>query len=185
MSDIRGLLIQSRLDYLEKTEGHPTVQKVLNKLDASVRQAIGEQVFISNMYPFHLLMNLDHAIGESLNKPLNEIFAEIGTQYADLILDRYFFNYIELQDSQKFLAQIKNLYNYLWNFGKYSHQKIEPGRALVQFDYDEDIHKPYCWSMQAFLKRGIEICGGREVQLTESECEAEDGDACVYHLSWT
>jgi uncharacterized protein (TIGR02265 family) len=184
MSDIRGLIIQSRLDYLEKIGGNSHFQNVLSKLNESARQTISEQVFITNLYPFSLLKELDTVIGESLDKPVETIFREIGTQYAEVILDRYFYNYIEAQNPQKFLAQIKNLYPYLWNFGKYSYQKVEPTRALVHFDYDEDIHKPYCWFTQALLIRGVEICGGKNVQLTESECEAEDGEACVYHISW-
>ncbi len=184
MSDILGIVIQSRLDYVEKTAGSSVLNQVLQKLSEPVRQAVGEQVFLTNLYPFHLLRDLDMAIGESLDKPLEVIFRETGSAFADSILDRYFYNYVEARNPQKFLAQIKNLYPYLWKFGRYSYRKENNGSAVVRFEYDEDIHKPYCWFMQEFLKRGVEICGAESVRLTEKECEAEDGEACVYHLQW-
>ena len=184
MSDILGIVIQSRLDYLEKAGGNGVLNEVLQKLSESVRQAVGEQVFLTNLYPFHLLRELDLAIGESLNKPMETIFREIGSGFADTVLDRYFYNYVDARNPHKFLAQIKNLYPYLWRFGTYSYRKENAGKALLRFEYDEDIHKPYCWFMQEFLKKGVEICGSTGVQLAEKECEAENGDACVYQLQW-
>ncbi|HFE63214.1 MAG TPA: TIGR02265 family protein [Caldithrix sp.] len=185
MSDIRGLIIQSRLDYIEAKDGGKTYNKVFQKLSEPVRQSVGEQVFPTNLYPFHQLRDLDLAIGESIDQPLESIFREIGSQFAQKTLDRYFFNYLESQDPQKFLAQIDKLYGYLWSFGEYSYQKNKANSASVRFDYDEDIHKTYCWFMQQFLIKGVEMCGGVDVKLDEKECEAEGGGSCTYRISWS
>jgi uncharacterized protein (TIGR02265 family) len=184
MSDIRGLVIQSRLDYIEKKLRNSGYQQVLSQLDEPVRQAIGEQVFPTNLYPFHLLHELDEAVGSSVEEPLETIFREIGRDHAALVLDRYFYNYIEAQQPQKFLFQIENLYPHLWEFGNYSYKQIASKEAEVTFSYDEDLHKSYCWFVQEFLKTGTEICGGKSVELTEESCEAEDGEACIYFLKW-
>ena len=184
MSDIRGLVIQSRLEYLEKIAGNDTYNLVLQQLSEPVRQAVGEQVFPTNLYPFHLLRDLDSAIGSSIEKPLETVFREIGNNYAIIILDRYFFNYVKSQNPQNFLAQMGNLYHYLWNFGKYTYEKVDNNSTKIKLDYDEDIHKPYCWFIQEFLKKGVELCGGKSVELTEMDCEAEDNKTCVYRLSW-
>ncbi len=184
MSNIKGLVIQSRLDYLENRNDQNLMRMVLQKLSEPARQAVGEQVFLTNLYPFHILRELDAVLGENLGQPLEEVFREIGEHFAVTILDRYFYNYIETQNPQAFLAQIKNLYPYLWDFGRYSYRKSNNHSASVRFEYDEDIHKPYCWFMQAFLKKGVTICGGKAVTLREESCGAEDGEACVYLLAW-
>ena len=184
MSDVRGLIIQSRLDYIEEIKDSNVYTKVMQKLSEPVRQAIGEQVFFTNLYPFYLLKDLDIAIVESLNESLESIFQDIGEKYAELIMDRYFYNYIESKSPQKFLAQMGNLYSYLWNFGKYSYEKSNNNSAKIEFEYDEDIHKAYCWFMQSFLNKGIAMCGGQSIELKEIQCEADDGDACIYDISW-
>ena len=184
MSDIKGLVIQSRLDYLENHDDQRLWKTVLQKLSEPTRQAVGEQVFLTNLYPFRILKELDTVLGENLDQPLEKVFRDIGEHFAVTILDRYFYNYIEMQDPQAFLAQIRNLYPYLWNFGQYFYQKSDNHSASVRFEYDEDIHKPYCWFTQAFLKKGIEICGGKAVALQEETCGAEDGEACSYVLTW-
>ncbi len=184
MSDIKGLVIQSRLDYLEKYKGRQVYQQVMQKLPDPVRQAIGEQVFPTNMYSYYLLRDLDNAIGESIDESLEAIFRDIGEKYAALVLDRYFYNYVEARDVQEYLAHLQRLYGQLWDFGTYTCRKTGDTANEVRFEYDEDIHKSYCWFMQGFLKRGVEICGGTSVMLEDVECEAENGEACIYRLQW-
>ena len=184
MSDIRGLVIQSRLNYLEKLDDQAKYQQVLQKLSEPVRNAFGEQVFMTNLYSFTMLKNLDMAIGESLNIPLETIFTEIGKSYASLILDRYFYNYIQEKSPQRFLAQIERLYPALWSFGQYTYRKNKKNSATLKFDYDEDLHKPYCWFIQAFIKKGIEICGGKDAKIVEKECVSENGESCLYNVKW-
>jgi len=185
MSDIKGLVFQSRLDYLENMAENNAYQQMMKKLPDPVRQAVGEQVFPSNLYPFHLLQNMDNALGASVSQPLENIFREIGARHAEGIIDRYFYNYEEARNPQKFLEQFGRLYSYLWDFGTYSYQKTGDRNAQVTFGYDEDIHKSYCWFMQEFLKKGVGICGGNAVKLNEKECEAEDGESCLYELQWS
>ncbi len=73
MSDIRGLMIHSRLDYVENLPDRKHYQQLLQHLGKGMRQSIGEQVFMTNSYPFSLLKELDKAIGEILNSPLETI----------------------------------------------------------------------------------------------------------------
>ena len=76
---------------MEKINNKDAYNQILKRLSEPVRNAVGEQVFMSNLYPFHLLKDLDLAIGESFKKPLESIFKDIGENYAILILDRLSF----------------------------------------------------------------------------------------------
>jgi len=185
MSEIRGLMIHSRLDYVENLPDRKQYQQLLQHLGDGMRQSIGEQVFLTNSYPFSLLRELDKAIGEILNSPLEPIFRDIGKRSASLVLYQYFFNYVQSQNPHGFLAQIEKLYPYMCNFGQYFYQKTDQKSARIKFIYDEDIHKAYCWFIQAFLQTGIEICSGGKVLLKEMQCEADDGESCMYEISWS
>ena len=184
MSEIRGIVIQSRMDYLEKKTNEAIYKEVMNRLSDKARQAIGEQIFLTNLYSFEILKELDRVIVEAIGKPAEEIFRDIGKYFAAIIVDSYFYNYVEAKNPQKFLAQISNLFPHLWQFGKYYYKKSSNNSAVVKFEYDEDIHKPYCWFTQEFLKNGLVMCSAKNVRLNEKECEAENGNACVYELSW-
>jgi len=184
MSDIRGLILQSRLDFLENHIDTNLSQRVFQKLGDPVKQAIGEQVFLTNLYPFHLLKDLDAAIAESFDLSMKEIFKEIGNKTAPVMMDRYFFTYMQQKNPQGLLAQLERVYPYIWEFGKYSYSKSDSNEANIKFDYDEDIHKSYCWFIQSFLATGVTLCGGKSVKIEEIECEAEDGESCQYKISW-
>jgi uncharacterized protein (TIGR02265 family) len=184
MSDIRGIIIQSRLDFLENHPDTNLSQQVIQKLGEPAKQAIGEQVFLTNLYPFHLLKDLDSAIVESFDISLKELFKEIGSKTALVMMDRYFFTYIQQKNPQGLLAQIERVYPYVWDFGKYSYNKSGNTEASIKFDYDEDIHKSYCLFIQFFLESSVNICGGKSVKIEEIECEAEDGESCRYKITW-
>ncbi|MFZ0389909.1 MAG: TIGR02265 family protein [Calditrichia bacterium] len=183
MGEIRGLLIQSRLDYLENLKDKP-FSRVMQKLPESARQAVGEQVFTTNLYPFQLLQELDSAIAGSTEIPQEQVFREMGRNYASTIMNRYFFNYMEAANPQKFLAQLGNLYNYLWNFGSLKYQKQDPNSANVEFTYDQEVHKGYCWFMQQLLTEGLKMCGAKQVEIQETVCSSDDGDTCRYQIKW-
>jgi uncharacterized protein (TIGR02265 family) len=185
MSDIKGLMIHSRLDYVENLPDRQQYQRLLQHLGDSVRQSIGEQVFLTNSYPFSLLKELDTAIGEILNSTPESIFRDIGKRSANLVLYQYFFNYVQSQNPHGFLAQIEKLYPYMCNLGQYFYQKTDQKSARLKFIYDADIHKPYCWFIQEFMQTGIEICCGGKVTLKEIQCEADDGESCMYEVSWS
>jgi len=182
MSDIRGLIIQSRLEYLENSGKY---DQIMEKLLVQQRQAIGEQVFLTNLYPFQLLKDLDRILSETFDEPLETLFRDIGEKSADLFLDRYFYNYIQNRDPHGFLVQFERLYPFICGFGSYTYEKENQQSAIVKLAYDEDIHKTYCWFIQSLLKGGVEICGGKSVSILETQCEAENSPFCQYQISWS
>lgn len=184
MSEIRGLIIQSRMDYLESIAKNHFYKQVFKKLPEPTQHVIGEQIFLTNMYPFHFLKEIDTIIAKTVNKSQKEIFKEMGELFSQKFLDRYFFNYLESQTPQKFLAQLANLYAYLWNLGKYNYQKISDRGALVNFRGEEKVYKDYCLFLGAFLKKGIELCGGKNVQIIEKDCGNEECPACGFEVTW-
>lgn len=184
MSEIRGLMINSRIDYLESLPDSTVYQKVMQRLPESVRQNIGEQIFLTNLYPFQVLKELDAAMAEVLDSSIESLFRSMGKRSATRAVDQYFFNYMQSRNPHGFLSQITRLYPYLCNFGEYFYQKSDQTSARIRLSYNEDIHKPYCWFVQSFLQNGIEICGGKKVVLQEVECEADAGESCRYEVQW-
>jgi len=186
MSEIRGIILQSRFEYLEEKIGHQAIKKLLEKLSPASKQIIEEQIFPVNKYPFQLLKDIDEVIPQIISEPLEKIFRDIGTNYSPKIVDKYFYNFIESQNPGGFLCHIEKLYFYLWDFGQYDCTSVgnNPNSFQIDLEYEIDIHKPYCWFMQELLKRGTEICGASSPALSELKCAAENADKCLYQIKW-
>ncbi len=186
MSEIRGLILQSRFEFLEEKIGSQAIRLLLEKLSPASKQIIEEQIFPVNKYPFQLLKEIDSVIPQIISEPLEKIFRDMGKYFSPIIVDKYFYNYIESRNPAGFLHHMEKLYFYLWDFGQYNCTPSAKNNNEydVHLNYEIDIHKPYCWFMQAFLTQGVEICGASNVTLKEIKCEAENDEECLYRIKW-
>ncbi|NOX38273.1 MAG: TIGR02265 family protein [Calditrichaeota bacterium] len=184
MRDVRGLVLLSRIEFLENELDGNAMKQLADMLSPQTREMVTEQIFPVNRYPFSVLKEIDQVIPQLVSLPLEELFRKIGTHFAPIIVDRYFYNYMVAHQPDKFLVQFKNLYLHLWGFGEYAYDFQDRHRVTLSFEYEEDIHKPYCWFVQAFFTESIQLCGGKQVVLNEMECDAENGERCVYKINW-
>jgi len=183
MPEIRGLIIQSRLNFLEKLSDPKLIKKTLQKLPEDIRYEISEQIFPVNAYPFRYLVAIDEALIASIPMDPNAIFEQIGAQFSDLVIDRYFHLYSELKAPTRFLNLLSELYCTLWGFGQYQPDTSEYS-AHLKFLYEVAIPKSFCLFQQSFLKHSMEHCGVRKLKLIERECMSDNGKRCVYDLEW-
>ncbi len=185
MKNIKGLIIQLRMEFLEERIGVDAIKGFLGLLSMPAQEILRSPVLPSSGYSFSILRELDEKLPQVIDMPLENLFREIGNYSAPKIVDRYFYNYVENRQPARFLEQFQRLYPILWGFGSVQVFPAEDeGGYYVQFFYEQDIHKPYCWFMQNVLTRSISIVGGESVVLNEKECDAENGEKCWYHIRW-
>ncbi len=186
MKNIKGLIIQLRLEYLENKLGPDAFKKFVHSLSPPTQEILRSPVLPSSTYSFSILKEIDEKLPQVIDKPLETLFREIGAFAAPIIVDRYFYNYISTQDVERFLIQFQRLYPILWGFGNVDGEKDPDNTSAFQliFVYEQDIHKPYCWSMQSFLETAVQLVGSKKAHLIEKECDAENGDKCWYHIQW-
>lgn len=184
MSSIRGVVFHSRFDYIHKHLDPTAFKKAGESISPQARQVIFDQIFMVNYYPFSILKEFDQMLPQISDLPKEELFREIGREFADTILDRYFFNYIEAQKPHKFLGQFQKLYGHLWGFGEYEARAEEDQKAQITLVYEEEVHPEYTWFMEEFFKTAIEICNGKEVTLQPVSENSANEDSQVYSISW-
>ena len=183
MPEIRGLIVQSRLNYLEKLSDPKIMRKTLQKLPEDIRYEISEQIFPVNAYPFRYLSAIDETLMEVSPLAPEELFEQIGAQFSDLIVDRYFHLYSELGQPTRFLNLLSALYCTLWGFGEYQPDTSEYS-AHLRFFYPVSIPKSFCLFQQSFLKKSLDHCGAQKIKLIERECMVDNKKRCVYDLEW-
>ncbi len=184
MSQIKGLIIQSRLSYIENYLDNTDLRAINEKLSPSVNQILLEQVFRVNKYPFSLLKELDDALSRVVSESPQQLFSRVGADFAEVLLDRYFFNYVEAKKPQKLLAQLGRLYDKLWGFGHYEFRAEKDHEAEIQISYDEEVHEAYVWFMEAFLTASVEICTGKKAVLNKVKSEGQNAYNYVCHIGW-
>ena len=184
MNGIRGLVFHSRFEYIKKNFEPALIKRLADNLSPNARHFILEQVFPVNHYAFEILKELDEQLLRLSPLSEEELFSEIGKDFAKIILDRYFFNYVEAQQPQRFLAQFQKLYPELWGFGAFEYDADNDHHARLIFDYEEEVHPGYQRFMEAFLKTAIEICGGKDVQVINTSKTPSNNGRYTYSLKW-
>ncbi|GEM_PF-2330066 len=184
MNGIRGLVFHSRFDYIKKHFEPATLKALADQLSSQTRHFIFDQVFPVNNYPFQYLEELDTQLANISSQPDAQLFSEIGQEFARIILDRYFFNYVEAREPARFLAQFEKLYPELWGLGEIRVELENDHRAQITFEYEEPVHPPYQIFIEAFLKTAIEICGGKGVKINPISQPAPNNGHYAYILEW-
>jgi uncharacterized protein (TIGR02265 family) len=184
MSSIRGVVFHSRFDYIHKHLDTAVFKRAGDKLSPQAKQVIFDQIFMVNKYPFAVLKEMDRILPEVSPLPGEDLFREIGQEFAYTILDRYFFNYIEAHKPHKFLAQLQKLYGNLWDFGQYEVRAEENQKAQITLSYEEEVYPEYTWFMEEFFKTGVEICNGKNVTLKRISDNSSNEEGQVYSISW-
>lgn len=184
MNSIRGVVFHSRFDYIHQHLDAAAFKKAGNKLSPQAKQVIFDQIFMVNKYPFAILKEMDQILPEVSPLSREDLFREIGREFAHTILDRYFFNYTEAQKPHKFLAQLQKLYGNLWDFGQFEVRAEENQKAQITLSYEEEVYPEYNWFMEEFFKTAVEICHGKSVTLKRISDTSFEEDSQVYSISW-
>ncbi|RMF61505.1 MAG: TIGR02265 family protein [Calditrichaeota bacterium] len=183
MNGIRGLVFHSRFEYIKKQFDSEQLKQLSQLLSPQAHQFIFDQVFPVNQYPFELLKELDSYIVQLAPESEEEVFNRIGSDFADMIMDRYFVNYVEAKEPQRFLAQFQVLYPQLWNLGTLSYHPLSETSAELSFVIEDEIHPPFQRFLERFLTRAVELCGAREIQL-QLQSKSNSTGRFTYRIQW-
>jgi hypothetical protein len=176
MSQIKGLVLLSRFDYLDYKKGLNTLKEFLKKISTPEANFVRQPVIGANFYPENILVKVDDVL-------LNEYFAGdveefriMGAWTAHGIISRYFNIYLEEHKPLDFLAQFARLRDALVGSGDMTVTVHGTNSADVTIDYGQPVPRSICLSEQGFIAEGLRLCGAKEV-LVEVVSSAADGQA--------
>ncbi len=186
MSSVKGLVLMSRLEYLEDKFGADKYREFLKKISSNEINFIRQPVDGSFTYPDSTLALVDQILLEDyLGNDLEE-FRNLGRWSADNFIYRFFSLYVENSQPVDFLAQYARLRNHLIGSGEMVIDVIDDTHIDLAIDYGQKIPKSVCLSEQGFLAGAMELCGAQDVRINELVCASEsDTLTCKFSISFT
>jgi predicted hydrocarbon binding protein len=185
MSQIKGLVLLSRFDYLDYKKGLNTVKEFLKKISTPETNFVRQPVIGANLYPENILVIVDEVLLKEYFDGDIEEFRRMGEWTAHGIISRYFNIYLEEQKPIDFLAQFARLRDVLVGSGDMIITVQGAKSVDVTIDYGQPIPRSICLSEQGFIAEGLKMCGAKEVDVKEI-ASASDGQslASIYHISF-
>jgi predicted hydrocarbon binding protein len=183
MPSIRGLVLMSRLEYIEKKYGAEEYRDFLKKISTEEINFLRQPLDGAFIYPDSILLTIDRImLEEYLNNDL-QAFKELGKWGAENFMYRYFSLYVDLHQPVEFLEQYARLREYLIGSGVMNVHVIDQNHLELSIDYGQRIPKSVCLSEQGFIEGGMELCSGTNISFKESLCASEsDNFVCRFKV---
>jgi hypothetical protein len=184
---VKGALLLARMKYV-RSLGPTTARKVLDRLPAENRELLdGMHLLPAVWYPAEVLARLDAAIGAEVSPgDPAALRVDIGLFSAELNLGPggVLRPYVREDDPHALLREVPRIHASIHGDVQRTYERVHDRLALVRTIEASGHEGDDCQTTVGWLRRAIELCGGRDVQVVETCCLGRGGECCEYRCEW-
>jgi uncharacterized protein (TIGR02265 family) len=183
---VKGSLVIARMKYL-RARGPEDCERVLRRLSAADQAVLRGMLLPSSWYAADLVVRLEMTIVALLAKgERSELFVDMGRFTADTNLGPNGVQrpYLKQGDPHYLLRNVPRMYATQHAGGVRTYEQLEPRAAAIRTIEGEEPDAEDCLTAVGWLKRAIELSGGRIVTVDERRCRARGADCCEYVCRW-
>jgi len=184
MANVKGSVLRSRLDFVEKEFGRRRLDLVLETLPEDDRRILARGLLPAQWYPFALGERLEKALLQSLGEEGRSMFLEFGRRSATYNLTGVHKVFLHAGDPHRLLSRAPAIYKLYYDTGHRTYEKTgENSCRLVTHD-SEVATEGDCLTVMGWHERAVEMCEGRAVVIDHPRCRARGDAVCEYLISW-
>jgi hypothetical protein len=181
---VRGSVLRARKLFTEEHFGSGAWDKVLESLPEADRTVLRGILLPAGWFPYAISERLDQAIVGALGKGDPKVFEDIGRKSARENLSGIHKTFIRPGDPQAFLAQTKTIYKFYYNTGSREYAPTGPNAGVLTTTGAETFSAADCLTVIGWHKEALEICGAKNVSISETKCRARGDAVCEYAVRW-
>ncbi len=179
---MKGGAIQSHLEFVRERGGEAAVQRVLGRLSEDDRKTCSH-LFTGAWYPFELNARIDEAIAAEFDIG-DDIFILMGQKSAVQNLQGAHRVFASDKDPHGLLRRTAQIYQAYYDTGRREYEKKGDKKAVLRTYDSTTFSKHDCLTVVGWHQKALEMCGGRNVRVTETKCRANGADVCEYVCEW-
>jgi uncharacterized protein (TIGR02265 family) len=182
---VKGTLVLARMKYL-KAQGADSAERVLKRMSQQDQAVLRGMLLPSSWYAADLLGRLETTIAAVLARgDRRALFLDLGQFAADTNLGPKGVQrpYLRENDPQYLLHNVPKMYSTQHSAGARTYEQDGPKAAVIR-TVDGDADPEDCYTAVGWLRRAIELSGGRSVNVVETQCRARGAAVCEFRCSW-
>jgi uncharacterized protein (TIGR02265 family) len=183
---VKGTLVIARMKYL-RGRGGEDCERVLRRLSTVDQQVLRGMLLPSSWYAADLVVRLEMTIVAILARgERRELFLDMGRFTADTNLGPNGVQrpYITEGDPHHLLRNVPRMYAAQHAGGVRVYEQLEPRAAVIRTVAGDVPNAEDCFTTVGWLKRAVELSGGKIVTVEETRCRGRGADACEYVCRW-
>ncbi len=183
---VKGTLVVARMKYL-RAQGPDSAERVLKRMSQADQSVLRGLLLPSTWYPADLLLRLEMTIAAVLARgDRRALFLDMGTFSADTNLGANGVQrpYLRENDPHFLLRNVPRMYASQHSGGVRSYEQTGARGAVIRTIDGKPPDSEDCLTAIGWLKRAVELSGGRAVTVIETQCRARGGVCCEYVCNW-
>jgi len=186
MAEIKGILLNAWVKFLNERYGEEAVSKALDGLSPEDRRLISLSFLDASWYPYDSLRALGSLTRPLAAKSKTDISGEVGRFMAEHAFTGVYRSLLA-HDPIKQVEKFSSIGTFFFRETRTLETEITgPASCLVRYRYLAGA-KPTrgtCASLIGFWSRSIELAGASKVVAAHPKCVAAGGDCCEFLLEW-
>ncbi len=180
---MRGIILANRRTFVVTTYGEEGWQEVLAALPPQARTKLSGSIRGGEWYGVPLNEQLDRAICTTLGGNDPSTYLRMGAASAERLLPEAYPFAVGSRQPLVMLRALRQGGARHWDPIVVEHQEVTPTHYRVRFSGFIS-NEPNCVSNIGFFTHAVELCGGRDVVVTESSCTRSGGAEDCYEICW-
>jgi hypothetical protein len=181
---VKGNLLAARPRYVREQWGPRGVEEVVSRLDREARAAFASTILPFAWYPFSTMAAIDRAIVEGPMRADITKMKDFGSRIARYDLPTLYKVLFKIGSPGFLLKRIGVVYSTYIRGGSIAVTVVREAKAVVT---QEQGALPYYFCNQGipgWFGAAIELSGGKDIHVRETECTHEDAEHCRWEATW-
>lgn len=181
-AELRGQLLQSRLEYVRARHGGAAVERVLRALPEAERARL-QGLTRDGWYPFRSLVRLDRAIVDTVGGGDERVFYDLGRASARHRTE-WLGTHASLVSVHGFLSRMAEEHRRFHTFGRAEYRRMGFRHGQISFFEFPDVDPVFCLSGGGYIAAAVEQLSGSPPRVEEIACQCKGQPSCSYDVRW-
>jgi len=184
MARIKGAAFMVRMSTIKERFGEDSLQAVLKGMEPEYKEVLG-RVLASSWYDEAVFEDFNKAIFKALSAKNLRIMEQIGELAAESSLKGVYRSSLKAGDVPHTLSRASVLWKAFHDTGELS-VEVDPERnhAAVRVAGYGLPHIGNCQNLVGWIRRMIELAGGKNVRMRKRKCVCKGDDVCEMFADW-
>ncbi len=177
---VKGGMIRAHLDWLHRTHSDEAAYRLVHSLPQQLSTEI-LSALPSSWCSFESVIALDRAIAQHYG---NNVLKDLGRFSARINLDTTY-RLFKREDIHEFFRRSAALHAQFQDFGTVEYERTgDFGGRMIHRHYT-CFSPAYCASAIGYYEETLRIHRGRNVIVSESQCQCAGDESCTFVMRWS
>ncbi len=185
MARVIGVSVVALIKFIKSQlkKRHQNFDEFLLKLkDEKGRQVFAKRILSSDWYPYDVFTDLLTLAVDEFGGGDPMYARQMGRLTADGDLMGVYKAFLRFGPGQTVISRFPNIWTKYFDAGKEEFLELGKGKAQLKLYDFPGIRRVTCLMIEGWTERYLELSGGKNVSVRQTECAAQGGPYCLFEI---